>query len=607
VAVSIQPGSRGSTGWRGGSAGLLYPLLLLGLLLTATEAAALKLEVRVTGVTGELRTNVLALLSIYQERKDSNLTEPRLLALHRLAPDQIRQALAPFGYYRVEVKDTLTRPATPDGTWVADYRIDPGAPVKITAVTYRITGPGANDPAFPKEFPLKVGDVLLDSRYEKAKNDLLHAASSHGYLDYDLVSHQILVNPATNSAVVDLVLDTGPRYVFGPVTFKQDLLNEDLLRRFVRFKPGDPYDPDRLVNLQARLLGTNYFSNVEIVPQKDPTGESLVVPIEVIATRNKANKFRVGGGFATDIGARVSVDWTRRYLNQWGHNFHTMLSLSPALSQLNFDYRIPIRNPLRDYLRINADTSYYDTTTRDGWISFVHFGQSIVTEGGWRRDMGIDYRYENYTINDVEQDAVNELVPNVSWAKTVADDPVYTNNGYRAKFSILGTAAGVISPHSYLSGLIDLKGIKRLTKGLRLIARTDLGATWAGSVADLPASRRFYAGGDQSIRGWGYDALGPDAPVTDETIGGRFLAVGSVELEQVIWGNLSGSIFTDFGNAFDPDYPLQFEQSVGLGLAWRTPIGQIRVAVAFALTKDEGPGTWGLPPARLHIIVGPDL
>jgi translocation and assembly module TamA len=332
-----------------------------------------------------------------------------------------------------------------------------------------------------------------------------------------------------------------------------------------------------------------------------------VVPIEVVAQRNKANKFRLGAGFATDIGPRVSMDWRRRYLNEWGHNFRTLLSLSPGLSRFNFDYRIPIQNPRRDYLRINPDVTYYDNTTRKGWVALIHFGQSIVTPGGWRRDLGIDYRYEDYTINDVQSDAVNELVPNVSWAKTVADDPIYTSKGYRLKFSVLGSVKGVVSPTSYLSGTIDFKGIRRLASKYRLLVRSDLGATWAGSVDDLPASRRFYAGGDQSIRGWGYDALGPNDPVNDQTVGGRLLAVGSVELEREILGNWSAAVFTDFGNAFDPAYQAQFEQSVGLGVRWRSPIGQVRLDVAFALTKDEGPGTWGLPPARLHFVIGPDL
>lgn len=582
-------------------------LSLLGLLLLAGEALALKLDVRVQGLQGAEQANVLALLAIYRERNDTALDETRLRALHRLAPEQIRDALAPFGLYRVQVQDTLTPPANASGAWVATYRVDPGPPIAIAAVHYRVTGEGASNPAFPKQFPMKVGDVLLHSRYEQAKADLRFAASSEGYLDYALIKHQVLIDPVAYNAVIAVELDTGPRFYFGPVTFKQDLLNDGFLQRYVKFKPGDVYDPDVLLDLQARLLGTEYFEKVEIVPQRDPSGTGRMVPIEVIAERSRANRFRVGLGFATDIGPRLSFDWRRRYLNRWGHYFRNQLSLSPALSEWNFDYRIPIRDPLRDYWRINPNVTYYDNTTREGWIALLHVARSTVSGGGWRRDIGIDYRYEDFTIDDVETDAVNELVPSIAWAKTVTDDPVYTTRGYRLKYSVLGSLAGVVSPTSYLSANLDFKWIRAFAKRYRFLTRADLGATLAGSVDDLPASRRFYAGGDNSIRGWGYDALGPNDPVNDQTVGGRYLAVGSLELERRIVGDWSAAVFTDFGNAFDPQYQEQWEQSVGVGVRWRSPIGQVRLDLAFALTKDAEGERYGLPPARLHFVIGPDL
>ena len=134
----------------------------------------------------------------------------------------------------------------------------------------------------------------------------------------------------------------------------------------------------------------------------------------------------------------------------------------------------------------------------------------------------------------------------------------------------------------------------------RFITRGDLGATWANSVYDLPASRRYFAGGDNSIRGWGLDVLGPNNPINNETVGGRYLAVGSLELERRIKGNWSGAIFTDFGNAFDPDFTREVEVGAGVGLRWRSPIGQIRMDVAYALTKEP-------QGARLHLVIGPDL
>jgi translocation and assembly module TamA len=577
---------------------LLVPLLVL-LLLCASPVQALTLEVRVIGLEGEWKQNVLALLGIYQEREDEALTEPRLRALHRRAPQQIRDALAPFALYQVEVQADLQEPSTPEGAWVAEYRVNPGEPVKIGRVDYRITGPGSDDPAFPKTFPMKTGEVLLHADYEKARDEIRSIASKQGYLDAELVQHQVLIDTIAYEAMIKLHLETGPRYFLGGVTFDQDLLDEDLLRRYVDFEPGAVYDPETLLGLQAKLLGTEYYGRVEIIPLKDQAKDN-VIPILVKAEPNKANKYRFGLGYGTDTGPRATLEWRRRYLTRSGHKLKLELNVSEPIQSLIADYRIPVGNPLRDYVIIRPELTAYDTATREGDVATVQVAHSMITDRGWRRTAGIDYSYENYTLNEDDSDAVNELVPNISWSKTVADDPIYTMDGYRLKYVIQGAVEGLVSEASYLKGSVRFKWIKGFAGDYRFITRTDVGATWADSVLDLPASRRFFAGGDNSVRGWGYDALSAVDPDTDEAVGGRYLAVGSLELERRIKGDWSGAVFTDFGNAFDPDYENKVAVGAGLGVRWRSPIGQIRVDVAYAVNRDD-------PGARLHILLGPDL
>lgn len=547
---------------------------------------------------------MLALLAIYQERGDQDLTPERVQALHQRAATQIREALAPFGYYRVEVDERLEVPDDPNGRWVASYSVRRGEPVRIGSVSYRITGPGADDPAFPKAFPMQPGDVLLHDRYTKARDEIRAIAAGQGYLDYQLVGHQVLIDPVAYEALIDFHMETGPRYFLGEVRFEQDFLDDDFLQRFVTFEPGVRYDPDLLLRLQGRLLGTEYFDTVELIPRKDEAGDDNVIPIEVVATRNKANKYRFGLGYGTDSGPRATLEWRRRYLTRFGHKLRTELSWSQNIQRLEADYRIPIGNPVRDYLQIRPELLSYDTATRQGDSMTVQFAHSVVTPRGWRRTAGVDYHYEDYQVIAEDQSRVNELVPNVSWAKTVSDDPIFTGRGYRLKYSLLGALEGVVSPHSYLSGTVGFKWVRSFADGgFRFITRTDLGATLAETVLDLPGSRRFFAGGDTSIRGWDIDVLGPRDPDTREVVGGRYLAVGTLELERRIRGDWSAAVFTDFGNAFDPAYENAFEVSAGLGVRWRSPVGQIRVDVAFALTKDDDDTL----PARLHFVIGPDL
>jgi len=568
-------------------------------ILYAPQALAIKLDVRLTGLSGEYEANVLALLRIYQERDDPDLSVLRLETLHRRAPDEIRRALEPFGFYRVEVEASLTRPAAEDGTWVASYRVDPGEPVRVRSVDYRIEGPGAGDSAFPQRFPMQEGDVLLHSEYEKAKESIRRVAASRGYLDFQATRHQVVVDLADDAADISLHIDTGERYFLGDVTFSQDLLDDRYLERFVRFDRGDTYDPETLLALQGTLISTEYFERVEIVPQKEQADAGRRVPILVETTPSKPNKYRFGLGYGTDTGPRATLEWRRRYLTRRGHKFKLEAGISEPLQRLEGDYRIPVGDPVADYISIRPELEAYDTASRQGEAVSLQVAHSVLTPGGWRRTAGIDYRKERYEIA-TEDEAVDELVPNVTWAKTVTDDPIYTTNGYRIKCALLGSLEGVVSPSSYLGGSVRVKMIRSFFDDYRLIARTDLGATFADSLSDLPASRRYFAGGDTSIRGWGLEVLGPNDPVTNETLGGRYLAVGSLELERRIAGKWSGAVFTDFGNAFDPDFDRDVQVGSGFGVRWLSPIGQVRVDLAFALTKqDEG--------ARLHIVIGPDL
>ncbi len=579
---------------------VLLPLVCLLLWPMSVAAAGVKLEVKVEGVEGEEQKNVLALLGISQEQADAELSVARMLALHRRAPDQIRDALAPFGLYRVEVEDSLAEPAAAGGKWVATYKISPGAPVKIGSIAYQVTGAGASNPAFPKQFPMKVGDVLLHSAYEKAKNQITSAASEEGYIDADLVLHRVLIDPVAYEAAVEFHIDTGPRYYLGKVQFKQDLLDDKYLRKFVRFKPGDVYDPNRLLALQGRLLGMEYYDSVEIVPLTEQAGSDNEIPIEVIAHRNKANKYRVGVGYGTDVGPRLLLEYHRRYIGRRGHKFKSEISVSEPLQSVVAEYRIPFRNPVKDYILIRPEYFAYDTSSRQGTTFKLTGAHSVVTSGGWRRNISLDYRYEDYEVADTDSDIFNGLVPNISWSKTNADDPLNTRNGYRLKYFLQGTAAGVLSQTSWLGGAVSYKKIKSFGEQFRFLGRADLGAIWASSLEDVPGSQRFFTGGDQSIRGWALDALGPEDPDTGQTVGGRYLAVGSLELERHIKGNWSASVYTDFGNAFDPSYTSEWEQSVGAGILYATPIGPVRLGVAYAMTKD---------PAGFRLIIGlgPDL
>ncbi|WP_273270662.1 BamA/TamA family outer membrane protein, partial [Methylophaga sp.] len=149
-------------------------------------------------------------------------------------------------------------------------------------------------------------------------------------------------------------------------------------------------------------------------------------------------------------------------------------------------------------------------------------------------------------------------------------------------------------------GQIVVRGklIQAFGENSRFITRGSIGATEVSDFERLPSSLRFFTGGDNSIRGFDYQSLGPENSEGD-VVGGRYLAVGSVELEHMFLKDWGAAVFSDFGNAFN-SFSDPIEYSVGVGIRWRSPVGLIRVDLAKGLSeKDE--------PIALHIVIGPDL
>ena len=119
--------------------------------------------------------------------------------------------------------------------------------------------------------------------------------------------------------------------------------------------------------------------------------------------------------------------------------------------------------------------------------------------------------------------------------------------------------------------------------GGRVLMRTDLGYTEVNDVTELPASIRFFAGGDSSVRGFAYESLGPEDS-NGEVIGGRHLATGSLEYDHPLTEKWHLAAFTDAGNAFNDFDAFEPRHSAGIGIRWRSPLGPIRLDIARALS-----------------------
>ncbi|HKK04679.1 MAG TPA: autotransporter assembly complex family protein [Gammaproteobacteria bacterium] len=568
---------------------------LLLWLVAFEAAAAVPISVEVKGISGALRENVLAHLSLAHHKDDSDLSEAGMRLLLRRAPKEVQTALRPFGYYEASVATSLKRT---ESKWLAEIDIKPGRQVRIDKVDVRVDGVGKSDPAFStlvEKLPLKVGDSLNDAEYEKFKESLQNVAAERGYFDAKLTRHEIAVDPVRHRAEIYLYIDTGPRYLFGPVRFEQSQLDPDLLRRYVDFKQGEPFDSAKLVELQSALVDSDYFQLVTVSPKRDEAVDREV-PIVITLTPRKPNKYTFGIGYGTDTGPRGSAGWERRWVNRRGHRVKLNAKVSQIGDSYTASYIVPMAHPRTDQLVYSA--GYDDETTDTARSRITKYGVSYThRRGSWTETWGLSYQQEAYTVG-TDQGRSTLLVPSVLWSRVHADNRVYPRHGNSVSLLLRGAADSVLSDTSFTQTRLDAKLIGTAGDNARWIARTSLGYSWVPEFSTLPASMRFFAGGDRSVRGYGYNTLGP-TDATGQVIGGDYLVVGSLEYEHTIRGRLGAAVFYDVGNALD-DLSGPLERGAGVGLRWRSPVGPIRLDVASALSREGQP--W-----RIHISIGPDL
>jgi translocation and assembly module TamA len=569
--------------------------LCLALLVTATgPLRAVSVKVEVEGVRRELEQNIRSVLSLAQTDKD-DLTPERIRRLHQKATEEIGEALQPFGYYKPVVRAELRQEGE---RWIAHYEVDRGPAVKVASLDLQVTGAGGDDPAFQqliRDFPVKKDADLFHPDYEKGKDAFVELAAETGYLDAEFEVSQVRVDLQRYRADVVVHYATGPRYRFGEVRFEQDVVNPDLLTGYVKFERGEPLNVDQLLDLQDALSDSPYWARVEVVTLQEEA-QNLEVPIAVRLVAAKPVLFTAGLGYGTDSGARATTGWEFRRINRRGHRGEVQLVGAETEQRFQASYLIPGAYPRTDTLAFNTAYALENTDTAES-ESLLLGAQRTQVRGSWREALQLNYQRDDFEVG-LDEGISTLLVPGASWERIEADDRIDTTHGYRLRLSLQGASDGVLSDSTFVQGTVAGKAIRTLGERHRLIGRAEVGYLETDSFRRLPPRFRFFAGGDQSVRGYGYQDLG-QRDEADNIIGGQALLVGSLEYELRFLEKWGAAVFYDTGNAFRA-FGDELESGAGVGLRWRSPIGPIRADVAWALTED---GT----PLRFHLSIGPDL
>ena len=338
-------------------------VLLLALVCAGPARPAEAPVITLEGVEGEVAANVRAYLSLYKETCDA--PPWRLRGRLKQADAEARDALRAFGYYQATIESRF-EPATAEGAcWRATFTIVPGPRVSFGVIDVLISGDAAADPAFDalvKKALDQAGQPLRQDVYTDLKRRIAELASTRGYVRGHYTQNELRVNPRRGIADIILHYDSGPRFAFGPIRREQDIIEPQLLDRFLAYQQGKPYDATLLTKTTRALAGSGYFRNAYVQPHIDEAADGAI-PTELVLTPSKRNRYTGKIGFATDTGPRIGVGYQNRRVNRAGHAFSAETSVSKVESKITAAYTIPLKNPVTDRLKFETGYQHEDTDT----------------------------------------------------------------------------------------------------------------------------------------------------------------------------------------------------------------------------------------------------
>lgn len=559
-------------------------------LVVSSLAAASDVDLNLEGLEGKALENVEAYLSAIPESEYETT-----LRFQSQVETSIREALQAIGYYQPRItfivseqEDELT------------IQVEAGEPVRITLLDIEILGEAENDPAFDrliKNSSLTENGILNHGAYDNLKSSIRNLGLQKGYFTGDFTLNRLEVSPERNEAFVRLHYTSGIRYHFGQTDISGSQIEDDRVRSLQPFKSGEPYLVSKVGEYNQNLSNTDWFSSVFIEPDLTQLGDDRELPVKVALSPQSRNKFETGLGYSTDIGVRGTFKWKKPWVNSRGHSFNSSFSLSEPEQIITASYRIPLEDVLHDYYQIQYGMKNLDNRDTKSLESNLSVARHWLLDSGWHRSLGVRYLIENYE-QGLQDDTGQFVLPGISYSRTRTRGTGMPMWGDRRSISLEYGDPTLLSETRLFRVQAGTAWIRSLGNNHRGLLRIDGGANVAEEFDKLSPSLRFFAGGDNSIRGYGYESISP----RDESgalTGAKYIVTSSLEYQYRVYGNWWLAAFYDYGDAFN-DQP-DFKSGVGAGIRWASPVGPIRLDFAWGL--DANPGD----EFKIHFTLGPEL
>jgi translocation and assembly module TamA len=510
------------------------------------------------------------------------------------------------GYYDATALASLDQ--TGDGTLTAVVSVTPGKRYKLGDIVVT-AGPTVPPGLARDSLPLKTGDYIVAATVEGAEANVVLRLPEQGYAFAKVGERDILLDPATVTGDYTLPVDTGPRGTFRKITTSGDkqAFGADHMEVIRRYKPGEIYDSRKVDDLRKALVATGLFSSVAVDPvrtnEAGPDGTEYVdlhVEQDAGPPRTLAGEL----GYGTGQGFRAEGTWTHRNLFPPEGALIAGVVAGTQEQGVSGTFRRSNAGKRDKTFQAGALVNHqkydaYEAFTAGLNISWARQSTPIFQKR-WTYSYGAEILLSNEQTTIDPATGQNKRLTYFIGALPVqvgydrSNDLLNPTKGFRASVRVSPEASlqGNVSP--YVRGTFDLTGYYPVSDALVIAARTRLGTISGVARDDVAPSRRIYAGGGGSVRGYGYQELGPK-DANNDPIGGRSVNEFAVE-GRYRFGNYGAVAFVDAGQVYDSAIPEFSDMRYGVGIGGRfyTNFGPFRADIAMPINRQPGESKFAL-------------
>ena len=552
-----------------------------------------------------LLKNYLDLSRFQNAPETEGINSAELDRLVVAAPAQARALLETEGYFAAVVQ--VSRNEGAKGMPLLRVQVSVGPRTLVNELALEAEGPlksaaDAGDAqalaqlaTLRRQWQLQPGEPFRQSAWSNAKNTAIANLRADGYPAAEWKSTGAQVDAVAHTASLSGVADSGPRFKLGALKIEGlQRHDENSVRKLATFGPGTPYTEKTLLDFQERLqkLGLFEGASVEIDPNpaKADAAEVLVRVKEL-----PLQQATVGVGYSANTGPRLTLEHTTRRVFGAPWIAKNKFELGPDLQSWQGDLTShPLDGLYRNLLGGNAERLRSADEVRTSWSARV--GRTQDTQ---RIERLYYFEYVRARLDNAAGNSNNEALSyNYHWVYRDVDSVLLPTQGatYSAQGAVGYARSTTQDDGAFTRAYGRATWYKPLGASWYATVRAEAGQLFAAENVGIPDTLLFRAGGDESVRGYAYRTLGPS--VNGAVASGRVMFTGSAEVARPISAQRPSfwwAVFVDAGNAAIHWNELSPALGYGVGLRWRSPVGPLRLDLAYGQEVRK---------ARVHLSVG---